>query len=145
MPLARQGLAASEPYRAVRGTEQSLDLLPDDGRTHFPVLVAHYRIGAVGYPQAARVVGSGYTRISNLGDNLHVFRHLYRDFHPWLGKTIEPMSRPDPDVAFAIDQQCSHSSRGQSVRVGVVIRDILDTEGGPHGRVFGMGNAPQTG
>ena len=43
----------------------------------------------------------------------------------WLGKTIEPMSRPNPDVALAIDQHGKHRSRGQSVRVRVGICDVL--------------------
>src|SRR5258708_8805053 len=76
LPLAPQGLAASEPYRAVRYTEQTLDLLPDDGRAHSPVLVAHHRIDAVGDPQAARVIGRGYTQIVNRGENLQVLRRL---------------------------------------------------------------------
>ena len=46
---------------AIGGTDETVDFLSDDGRAHSPVLVAHNCIEAVGNPQAAGVIGSGYT------------------------------------------------------------------------------------
>ena len=144
LPLPPQGLAATEPDRAVLGTEQTLNLLPDDGQAHSSVLVAHDRIEAVGDPQAAHIIGRSYTSNDNSGDNSQVPSRLQRGLQAWFGEPIETVTRPNPDVAFAIGEHGKHRSRGQSVRVTVGIRDILKAKGGPYLRVFGMGDTAQT-
>ena len=96
LPLAPQGLAAAKPYRAIRGTDQTLDLLFDDGRAHFPVLIAHHCIDAVGDPQAARVIGRSDTRYDDSGDDLQVLRRLERGVSGLARKSdrVHESSRP---------------------------------------------------
>ena len=105
----------------------------------------HHLIDAVGDPKATRVVGRSYAQSHNRREDLQVLRRVQRRFQTWLGKTIEPLSGSDPDIPFAIGQQGTHSSRGQSIRVRVGIRDTLKMESGPHSRLCGgMGDAAQT-